>query len=475
MPLQLPNLDDRTYDDLVAEALSLIPTYAPDWTNHNPSDPGITLIELFAYLTEILIYRLNRVTNANRQTFLNLISGVNPDGSKKYPTPLDEKTLNEEIRRAVLALRTSDRAVTIADFERLAIAASPQQVARARCVPRRDLESEDPKLPPVDCPGHVSLVILPKITPLLITSDGVNNTDQIGWIDAPTQALPLLPNSGQFLYVGSNEPLFQRILFRFQQPGLNYTLRFEYFDGTQWMPLTPANAQLQDGTNQWTVSGTVQFNPPPNWAIASIPITAAPQPRNGYWVRLSTTTLPSRTAQVAQIVPAAARPGDSLIQTVLQYLEERLLLTTKAHVVGATYVQIGVKITLVLKPDAKEDGVLDQAIVALWNFFDPIVGGSDGQGWSFGRDVFVSEIYELLDKLPGVDYVTRTIQNPGTPQQKELDEITVNDRDRRRPSNSSLPLAAIKVNANELVNATINAADIEIVTPVKPLFVSGNP
>src|SRR5690349_4133941 len=53
MPLPLPNLDDRSYTDLVEEARRLIPTYAPEWTNHNPSDPGIMLIELFAYLTEM--------------------------------------------------------------------------------------------------------------------------------------------------------------------------------------------------------------------------------------------------------------------------------------------------------------------------------------------------------------------------------------------------------------------------------------
>jgi hypothetical protein len=57
MSLQLPNLDDRSYEDLVQEALALIPTHAPQWTNHNPSDPEITLVELFAFLTEATIYR----------------------------------------------------------------------------------------------------------------------------------------------------------------------------------------------------------------------------------------------------------------------------------------------------------------------------------------------------------------------------------------------------------------------------------
>ena len=45
-----PKLDDRTYADIVAEAVRLIPRYCPDWTNHNPSDPGITILELCSWM-----------------------------------------------------------------------------------------------------------------------------------------------------------------------------------------------------------------------------------------------------------------------------------------------------------------------------------------------------------------------------------------------------------------------------------------
>ena len=48
MPLAAPNLDDRTFDDIFDEARSRIPRYTPEWTNHNDSDPGITLLQLFA-------------------------------------------------------------------------------------------------------------------------------------------------------------------------------------------------------------------------------------------------------------------------------------------------------------------------------------------------------------------------------------------------------------------------------------------
>jgi len=68
-----PKLDDRTFHDIVEEAISMIPRYSPEWTNHNPSDPGITLIELAAWMTDMLIYRLNQVPDKNYVAFLNLL------------------------------------------------------------------------------------------------------------------------------------------------------------------------------------------------------------------------------------------------------------------------------------------------------------------------------------------------------------------------------------------------------------------
>ena len=81
MPIRLPNLDDRTFDDLVSELRALIPRYAPAWTDHNVSDPGIMLIELFAWLAEALLYRLNRIPKASEARFLELL-GANPVNSQ---------------------------------------------------------------------------------------------------------------------------------------------------------------------------------------------------------------------------------------------------------------------------------------------------------------------------------------------------------------------------------------------------------
>ncbi len=74
----LPNLpksdlDDRTFQELVEECILRIPRYCPEWTNYNPSDPGITLVELFAWLTDQMLLRFNQVPRRNYVTFLEML------------------------------------------------------------------------------------------------------------------------------------------------------------------------------------------------------------------------------------------------------------------------------------------------------------------------------------------------------------------------------------------------------------------
>jgi predicted phage baseplate assembly protein len=73
MALEAPRLDDRTFNDLMAEARQRISLYCPEWTDHNLSDPGITLLELFAWMTDVILYRLNRVPDKNYIKFMELI------------------------------------------------------------------------------------------------------------------------------------------------------------------------------------------------------------------------------------------------------------------------------------------------------------------------------------------------------------------------------------------------------------------
>ena len=116
MPLQIPSIDDRRYQDLLNEALARIPVHNPEWTNFNKSDPGVTLLELFAFLTENLLYRSNQIPERNRRKFLQLlgiplqpassamglVSFINDRG------PLQTITLNSglEVRAGQVPFRT---------------------------------------------------------------------------------------------------------------------------------------------------------------------------------------------------------------------------------------------------------------------------------------------------------------------------------------------------------------------------------
>lgn len=200
MPTQA--LDDKTFDDLVGEAITLLPTLAPEWTNHNPSDPGITLIELLAYFTEILFYQLGRVTPASKLQFLKLLAGAGWkgltwdsklqflrllmgnqwEGWRTISERSRDVDLEKEIDCAVIQanpiqlekaiecvlqdLLRNDCAVTAQDFERIAHevareAIGPEASIRTLCVPSANLEDvkAKPKLP--NDPAHVSIVLVP--------------------------------------------------------------------------------------------------------------------------------------------------------------------------------------------------------------------------------------------------------------------------------------------------------------------------
>lgn len=306
----------------------MIPVHAPEWTNHNESDPGITLIELFAYLTEMMIYRLNRVTDANRCAFLTLIDGIKRTPSTQHAGMIlkgdskEEVSLTAEVRAVVLNLREQDRAVTCEDFVRLAKAASPR-VERAYCVPQRDLTANEPYK---KAEGHVSVVIY-----------------------------------------------------------------------------------LSD---------------------------------------------------------------DELIKTVSKYLDDRRLLTTRVHVVGPRVLTIAVHLRIHLKPDAKAEGVLQAVTAALEGFFNPHNVGPDKQGWPFGRSVYVSEIYRLLNGIPGIDFVTRA--KAINKVNKPFEILTAYDSDadaaldvssERRVTfpkgQAGGELVAINLQPDELVNFSIKKSHLE--------------
>lgn len=158
MSLPLQNLDDITFEELVKEAKSLIPVYTSEWTNHNPSDPGITLVELFAWLCEMIIYRIDQIPEKNYLRFLNLFGIQLAEGEE----------LASGIRRGVQQLSECTRAVTVEDYEMLAYRALmekpdikenfPDISARTICLANRDMENK--KSEDAEQFGHVSVILI---------------------------------------------------------------------------------------------------------------------------------------------------------------------------------------------------------------------------------------------------------------------------------------------------------------------------
>src|SRR5215207_9159469 len=73
MTVQPPVLEPRGYQELLDEALARIPVHNPEYTNFNGSDPGVTMLELWAFLTEALAYRANQIPERSRRKFIDLL------------------------------------------------------------------------------------------------------------------------------------------------------------------------------------------------------------------------------------------------------------------------------------------------------------------------------------------------------------------------------------------------------------------
>ncbi|MGQ0778527.1 MAG: hypothetical protein ACT4NY_29640 [Pseudonocardiales bacterium] len=283
MPIPLPNLDDRTFTDLTEEARALIPVLYPQWSDHNPSDPGIALVELLAWLTEMLLFGVNQIPAANTHKFLGLLNG--PEWS-----PPPDGDLSQAIRQTIRDLHERYRAGTPEDYEYLVRETWPRRpeaaglaaLARVCCIPGRDLTAADPSAP---APAHVSVVVVP---------------------DAGLAGSGSAPDSHP-------------------------------------------------------------------------------------------------------------RPTEELTTALYRFLAPRRILTTRHHVVGPSYVDVGIAAHLALHGDAPPRDALEQARDLLVAFFDPLHGGAEGNGWPFGQSVYVSEVYAVLERADLIDYVegvTLTGPNP---------------------------------------------------------------
>jgi predicted phage baseplate assembly protein len=180
MALPAPNLDDRRFQDLVDDAKRLVQQRCPEWTDHNVSDPGVTLIEAFAYMTDQLLYRLNRVPERNYIRFLDLIgvrlfppqaaraartfylSAPQPD-TVRIARGTTAATVRTEADDAIVFATTEDLSIVACSYARAAtVAAGGPEVDRTEMVAREDPVEAFSTVP---APGDALLIGLSEAVP----------------------------------------------------------------------------------------------------------------------------------------------------------------------------------------------------------------------------------------------------------------------------------------------------------------------
>lgn len=149
MPFETPRLDDRTFEDLVQEARRRIPLYTPEWTDHNLSDPGITLIELFAWMTDVLLYRLNRVPDKHYVKMMDLLGMrlrepeaadnretfwlVAPQPTNvKIPADTQVATTRTETDPAIIFSTTEEFLIRVAELQYVMTSVPPAKTGQGR-------------------------------------------------------------------------------------------------------------------------------------------------------------------------------------------------------------------------------------------------------------------------------------------------------------------------------------------------------
>ena len=274
MPLQdyLPLIDDRSYDTLVAEARSRIPRYTPEWTNLNDSDPGMTMVQLFAWLSEIQLYRMSKVPQLHYLKFLELI-GVELEPAKPasalvtFPllasfsktstiVPMHTQISSEQGDDQGKIIFETDKALTVVRAQLLSLLADDG-------FNFRDLTQDNAD----------SLSLFQPFGPAAVEK----NAFMLGFDEElPEETLHLYSWCQQQVTAGE---VVVASCFSAAQSVSSTRLLWEYWNGAEWRPLV----LLKDETQAFTVSGEIQVAGPASGNMVAEKFGDLADKR--YWIR----------------------------------------------------------------------------------------------------------------------------------------------------------------------------------------------
>ncbi|WP_049580071.1 putative baseplate assembly protein [Streptomyces sp. SBT349] len=246
MALPAPHLDDRRFQQLVDDAKRFVAQRCPEWTDHNVSDPGVTLIEAFAHMTDQLLYRVNRVPDKSYVAFLDLL------GITLFPPAA---------------------AGTRVTFWLSAPQPAPVVLREGTEVATDRSETEEPQV----FATTADLTLHPcELVHLLTQEEGgrpVERTDQVSQgQDVPCFAATPVPGDSMLLGLSAAVPncaVVLRMDSRVEGVGVDPRqppLRWEAFDGSEWRPCEVE----EDGTGGLNRPGDVVVHVPAGHAQAAL-------------------------------------------------------------------------------------------------------------------------------------------------------------------------------------------------------------
>lgn len=270
--------------------------------------------------------------------------------------------LEHDIRRGLESVTSRYRAITTGDFEFLAGECMeklrPGMSGRAICIQNRNLEFGDPASEKV---GHVSVIILPRFL-------GPEFSWDISLIEERERLLDFLFRVYQWNWLKNNP--------RVEKNSVN---------GNEIIAVTSESNTIE---LKLDLDRKRIFMHSSDYRVYELPIRIKGKEILGYGFCVKD-----------------GRPTDLLKELVLEYLDRRRLITTRAHVVAPQFQEAQLSVRLVLKKNFAEVKVQSAVKTELRQYFSPFTGGRDGKGWVTGKGIYRSEVYRLLEQIPGVDYV----------------------------------------------------------------------
>jgi hypothetical protein len=390
MAITLPDLDTKTYQDIVDEMLASIPNYTDKWTNYNLSDPGITILEMLCWIAEATLYRINKIPDASYVNFLRLLAGVSgiDDINRLLADPYlfrshrdileflreiemgNEKKIIDMKAVALNFLNSRYRAVTKEDFRTLAIEATDSVLFYAGDL--KDTASLLIKLH--DAKDPVSFFIHKSFS-----------STMKGLLERFDGSAPL-------------SPLLQQALIN----EMNRLIRSGYiYEEKSFLDVKLSN-RTKVLMQKQELHGDALMLLNRSLLEDAYPDELENMTNRAKVIRAIVDQSTSEEKVRMVIISNRRDKYGALIEQVKNYLDPRRLIGTVIEVSSPVYTGVGIHIKIELTSYENVEIIQENVRRRILNYFDPLTGGPKGSGWPYGRPLIIYEVVQVVEETKGV-------------------------------------------------------------------------